>query len=144
MDGYELEPAAFFINDDGSVTLFRGTSLEHDRKPVIVKRYQLEHNRFGPREDIQRKFHRVLKIGMAQTRVDHPNFCKILDMKVDFSNYPEEVNVFHVLEGLDVDLGREIEERKRAARPFSEAELRSMLAQIASALAFAHSKVKCN
>ena len=41
MDGYELEPAAFFINDDGSVTLFRGTSLEHGRKPVLVKGFEL-------------------------------------------------------------------------------------------------------
>ena len=142
MDGYELERVPLYVNSNRTLKLFRGTSLEHDRKPVIVKRYDLSH--FGPGEDIQREFHRVLKIGMTQTRVDHPSFCKILDMKVDFSNYPEELTVFHVLEALDMDLGREIEERKRTARPFSEAELRSILVQASSALAFAHSKVKCN
>ena len=137
MDGYRLDSRPFCINREASSSLFRGISS--NREPVVVKRYEL--SRFGPGGDIQREFHRVLKMGMTQTRVDHPNFCKILDMKVDFSNYPEELTVFHVLEALDVDLGREIEERKMAARPFSEAELRSMLAQIASALAFAHSKV---
>ena len=142
MDGYELEPVPFYQNYNPNPSVLRGTSLEHDRKPVIVKRYQVEHGRV--QEYFQREFHRVLKIGMTQTRVDHPNFCKILDMQVDFTNYPEELTVFHVLEALDMDLRMEIKERKRAARPFSETELRSILVQASSALAFAHSKVKCN
>jgi len=142
MDGYVLEADPFFVNPRTFTSLFRGTSLEHDHKPVIVKRYKLDYNELGDR--FQREFHRVLKMGMTQTRVDHPNFCKILDMKVDFSNYPEELTVFHVLEALDMDLGMEIEERERSASPFSEAELRSILVQASSALAFAHSKVKCN
>ena len=141
MDGYELESIPFDVSSDGPVSLYRGLSLERGCT-VVVKRYYLHH--LVVRKDMHSDFHQALKTGMAQTRVDHPNSRKILDMKVDFSNYPEEVNVFHVLEGLDMDLSMEIEERKRAARPFSEAELRSMLAQIASALAFAHSKVKCN
>jgi len=140
MDGYELDSSPFFTNNTGEVSHYRGISLKYSRRPVIARRYCIT----CQKDPQQLELNRVLGIGTVHVRMDHPNVCKVLELKVDCRNYPNEVYVFHMLEGLDVDLGMEIEEREKAARPFSEAELRSILAQIASALAFAHSKVKCN
>jgi hypothetical protein len=48
--------------------------------------------------------------------------------------------VYHILEALEKDLGKEITERKTARRVPSEAEARNFLVQMTQALAYAHSK----
>jgi serine/threonine protein kinase len=49
-------------------------------------------------------------------------------------------SVFHILEAMEKDVGREIVERQAGNRRFTETDLVAFLGQTASALAFAHNK----
>lgn len=139
MDGYEIESHPFYVSPEAKLSCFRGISRERNRLPVMVKRYDFDMST-GP--DLQKLFNAAINKGLAQARVDHLNFCKILEMRVDLTLGEGRFAVYHVFEALSEDMGREVNDRKRESRPYSETDIRTLLAQTSSALAFAHSKVK--
>ena len=136
MDGlYEVEAHPFFTNRMTGVRLFHAVSLTRNRQPVVIKRHDIYLGRNKP--EFLAEFCLALNTGLAQARVDHPHSCKILEFRMDIDIDRNCYSVFHVLEAMESDLGREIEERKREV---TEEEMRKFMRQTSSALAFAHSK----
>jgi len=138
MEGYEVEPDPFYVNPYTAVGLFHGTSKAKSHFPVILKRHSFD---FIQDKSVQQHLTHCLNAALAQAKVQHPNSCKIHEVQLEIEK--NCCAIYHVLEALDRDVGRDIEERKRRKQPFSETELQTFLLQISSALACAHRKVAC-
>lgn len=138
-ESYYTESDPFSMNVDRSVYLFKGVSADIG-EPVIIKRHDL----FQFRQDFElsNDLTAAINAGLEQARVQHSNTCKILALQFNTKEAPKRYVLDHVLEAVERDLGREIEERQRTHRGFSECELWSFLQQSASALVFAHGKVR--
>jgi len=137
MAGYDLDPSPFFVNQDTHVRLFNGHYRASNR-PIVLKRHE-----FYLRPDMGDipELTQTIDVGLVQARVKHPNVCEVLQIRIDLAASDRSYFVDHVLEALEKDLMKDIEERNTAKRPYREGELWGKLRQIASALALAHTKV---
>ena len=106
-------------------------------QPIVAKCHQIQ---FEDKVKFIEEFTKVMNTGLAQARVEHPHFCKILDFVLDVDMEQRTFFVYHILEDLESDVGRVIEERKRDQRIPNEDEVMTFLAQTTQALAYAHSK----
>lgn len=132
MDGYQLESEPFYVSPQTSVSLFRGIALTESNPPIVAKRHDFH---FIQNEATQKSIAQSINAAIAQAKVQHPHSCDLMEvrLKIEGSNCA----VFHILEALDGSVDKDIKER----RAYSEDELKNMLRQISSALAYAHSKV---
>jgi len=112
------------------VTIYQATCLARNR-PVVLKKHEFH---MIDEPGTQDQINVCLNAALFQAKVQHPNSCEVLEVKVHI----EKANcyVYHVLEALDTSVGKDVEAGKR----YEEPELRQFLQQTASALAFAHSK----
>ena len=130
MDGYEIgEHLAF--NHETFVTLTRAKSLTRNRRDVVLKKHEFQ---FLDTPATQKRITACLNAALFQAKVQHPNVCEVLELKVHIEG--TNCTVYHVLEALDTSVGKEVEAGKR----YGEQELREFLQQTASVLACAHSK----
>jgi len=136
MDGYDIEPTPFYLSADRTVRLFHATSLQR-HLPVVIKRHDVY---FVTKPAFLSDLNSAINAGLAQARAEHPHSCKILEVNVDLDPGQNIYSVLHVLEALDKDLGRVIEFRQRERTGVNEAEIRTFLMEIGSAVAFAHGK----
>ena len=127
-----METDPFHCNANSS--LFKGLSLTR-HTPVVVKKYDF---RLIQVKAVQVSMVHSLNAALAQAKVQHPNVCDILEVQMQIDN--TDCSIFHVLETLETDLAQDIEDRKKTNRPYTEGELRQVLLQTASGLAFAHSR----
>ena len=134
MDGYQLEADPFYVNASTYVSLFKGLSLTRNL-PVVVKRHDFT---LIQTKEVQVRMVQTLNAALAQAKVQHPNTCEILEVQMEINT--TNCSIFHVLEALDTDLRKDIEDRRRPNRPYTERELRQMLQHTASALTYAHNK----
>ena len=134
----DLEP--FYMSEDGSVQMFKAVSTTHNGPSIVVKRHELFRVRDKAR--LQIKLNQAVNAGLAQAKAEHPHICSLLEIHLDAKDAPKRYCLDHVLEALDRDMAKEVEERQREHRPFNERELWSFLAQTASALSFIHAKVR--
>jgi len=137
---YQVEPDPFYISDTGSVSLFKGSSRARSGHSIIVKRH--EFSAFQGKEKLHNELAKAINTAIAQARVEHPNICRVLEIHLDTSYAPKRYYLSHILEALDRDVDMEIDKRRRQQRPMSDWELWGFLEQTASALAYAHSKVR--
>lgn len=128
------------MSDDCSVKLFKGTSPSRYGLPIVAKRHEVYFLENKPK--FLSKLNSAISAGLAQARVDHAHSCKILDIVVDMDKKQSVYYVYHMLEGLQNDVGAELERRQEEKREFSEEELWSFLRQVGSALMYAHEKVR--
>lgn len=137
MDGYEIESEPFYTNYETSVSLYRAISLARNRRPVVIKRHYLV-----PllSKGIQQLANQALNAALNQAKVQHRNSCDILELHLEVEE--QSCVISHILEALDTDLGKDIEERRPKKKHYSEDELRAFLLQVGSALELAHSKVR--
>jgi serine/threonine protein kinase len=136
MDGYELPARPFFINRDTQTKLFQGISKKRNL-PIVAKCHEIQ---YIGKAQFTEHFNLAMNAGMAQARVEHPNTCKILELCLDVDFEKGLFSVYHILEALEKDLGKEITERNTVDRVPSEAEAKNFLVQTAQALAYAHIK----
>ena len=137
MDGYELSARPFFVNRETHTKLYHGRSKKLNQQ-VVAKCHDIQ---YAKKAEFIEEFNLVMNAGMAQARVEHPNTCKILELCLNVVDFEQGLfSLYHILEALEKDLSKEIEERKREGRVPSEAEVRGFLFQTAQALAYAHSK----
>ena len=66
--------------------------------------------------------------------------ARVLELCLDVDFEHADFSVYHILEALDKDLGKDITERNTVRRVPSEAEVRQFLVQTSQALAYAHNK----
>ena len=134
MDGYELDESPFYFKQGTLVSLYkgcvRGTELH-----VVVKCHDFL---FLQQKETQTRMVQTINAALAQAKVQHPNACGILEVQMEIES--TNCRIFHVLEALETDLEQDIEERQRTNTPYVEEELREMLQQTASVLAYAHNK----
>ena len=135
MNDYELEKEPFYMSEDTNVKLFRGVSLARNRLRVVVKKHDFYPFTYP---DILQCINRNLNSALSQAKVQHPNSCDILELRLEFDRYCCAVH--HILEALDSDVENDIEERRKSNKHYTETELREFLHQISSALEAAHSK----
>ena len=139
MEDYRLEPQPFYISDDNSVWLFKGSSTARNGAPIVAKRHEFLLLR--DKDQFSKRLNEALNVGLAQARVDHPHSCKLLEIRLDISGAPEQYFVYHILEALKSNVWQEVEQRKKRPNPCSELEMWDFLEQTTSALSFAHDKV---
>ena len=128
----------FFFNRETQVKLYYGTSRK-DGKPIVAKCHEIQYVKCSKAE-FTKQFNKAMNTGLAQARIDHLHSCKILEICLDVDISKNIYFVYHILEALDKDLGKEIEERKRRQQIPRENEVQTFLAQTSAALAYAHSK----
>lgn len=134
MNHYEFdEMHPFYKNPNTKVKLFHGICTSRNGLAVVLKQHS-----FDPSPDCDQSISQALNAARAQTQVQHPHTCEVLD--VQFQRAGEMFLVYHVLEFLESSLGQEIGKRVKENRHFTEVELRVFLQQTSSALAYAHSK----
>lgn len=133
MKGYILESEPFFVNLDTHVSLFRGISLARNSIPIIAKRHDFP---FIQNPKSQESISQCINAALSQAKVQHPHTCDILEVYLTIQQ--SNCSVFHILEALDGSVGQDIEN----GRSYTEVGLRKFLAQVSSALAYAHSKVR--
>ena len=132
MDGYKLT-GVLDCNHDTLVTLRRATSNARDDLPVVLKEHEfreMEH------PETQERITSCINAALNQAKVQHPNICDILE--VQFKAEGPNCFINHVLESMETSVARDIKESK----VYSQEEMVMFLKQTASALAFAHSKVR--
>jgi serine/threonine protein kinase len=137
MEGYDIEPSPFFISGDHTVRLFHATSMLRKGLPVVIKRHDIY---FLSKSDFLHDINRVVNAGLAQARVEHSHSCKILELNLDLDPAQNTYSVLHVLEALERDLSKDIEQRQRHNMSLDEGEIRRFLREMGEAVAFAHSK----
>ena len=139
MEDYRLEPQPFYISDDNSVWLFKGSSTARNGAPIVAKRHEFLLLR--DKDQFSQRLNEALNVGLAQARVDHPHSCKVLEICLDISGAPNQYFVYHILEALENNLWQEVKQRQKRPNRYSEQEMWNFLEQMASALSFAHDKV---
>ena len=135
MNDFELEEDPFYYNSSAAVALFKGVSLARNGLPVVVKRHDFM---LIQQKSTQVLIAHAINTALAQAKVHHPNTYEILEVQLEIDK--SNCAIFHVLEAMDSDVSRDIQERKQGNRSYEEAELRLVLQQTANALAFAHNK----
>ena len=134
---YQLSASPFAFNRSSNVRLYHAFSLDHPHLPVVAKRHDLY---FISQPEFLSDFNQVINSGLAQARVEHPNSCRLQEIRVDMDMSQNCYSVYHILEALVKDVGKEIEERKGNGNGVKEEELRRFLGETSSALSYAHSK----
>lgn len=132
MDGYKIT-GQLDRNHDTLVTLHRAISHVRDDRPVVLKEHEfreMEH------PETQERITSCINAALNQAKVQHPNICDILE--VQFQAKGSDCFIYHVLESMETSVAKDIKEGK----VYSEEEMIMFLQQTASALAFAHSKVR--
>jgi serine/threonine protein kinase len=104
----------------------------------VVKRHEFN---LIQQKATQARISQTINAALAQAKVHHPNACDILEIQLEIDK--TNCVVYHVLEALEGDAEKDIEQRKRSNAQYAETDLRNALLQVASALAYAHSKVSC-
>jgi len=129
MEGpYEGDSLPFSLNRTTSV-FFHGFSSSRARSSQ------------APRLLLARKvqflddFNLIVNAGLTQARADHPHACKILEIRLDFDPSENCYSVFHTLEAMERDVGRE-----KTHQPYTESDLTTFLKQTSDDLAHAHAK----
>lgn len=137
---YHREQRPFYVNKDETVKLFHGISKAYLGMHVVIK-----HHTYsivpGIDSEKSKKLNLDINAGLVQARVEHPHICRILQMYLSTKNAPRKYSLDHILEALSGDVWKEIEQRQKSYRPFSEREIWNIVKQISSALAYVHSKV---
>ena len=134
MEGIRVYPYAFASDPDTHTTLLYGERLE-DSLPVVVKQRHFTHLQ-DP--DTQRAITRYLNAALLQAKVQHPNICDVLELGLQMDQ--SHCIISHVLEALDTDLAKAVQERTETEHLFRETEVINIALQTAAALSFAHSK----
>ena len=129
MDKYQVG-RLLFHSSSTDVSVHEGTSPLG--VPVIIKTYEC----MCPEEASEQLFE-----AMMQVRVEHPNTCRLLDLKMTTIS-GRALKVHLVMERLDRDLRKEIRVRASEKRYFAEGEVLTLVHHIASGLAYAKSKVR--
>ena len=128
---YRLDSEPFYSNENSVVRLFKGvTSTE---LPIVIKRHTFPKT--------LEQLNKQINAGIVQARVQHAHVCRILAMHLEVRDPQRQYYLDHILEALERDVEMEIQNRVSSQRPFVEWDLWSFLAQTASALASAHTKV---
>ena len=114
MDGYEFESSPFFVNQDNSVSLYRGRTREGNL-PVVIKRHD-----FNNIQDkaVQISMVRTFNAALAQAKVPHPHTCDILEVQMEIER--DSCSIFHILETSVEDLGADLENCSRTSGTSAE------------------------
>ena len=132
MDGYRRTEQLDF-NHGSLVTLHRAISLTRNDLPVVIKEHEFRQMELA---ETQQDITSCINAALSQAKVQHPHTCDILE--VQFEARGTDCFIHHILESLDTSVGKDIKQGK----VYTEQETRAFLQQTASALAFAHSKVR--
>ena len=132
-----IETDCMHVNKDIGVSVFRGV---HQKTPIIIKRHKPILTYGKPQ--MLAAIEDAINVGILQARMENPNICRILEMRLDTREAPDKYRLDHLLEALDSDLEKEIRKREMEKRHFSELEIWNFVKMTASALAHLHSKVK--
>lgn len=134
-DRYNLDPNPCYVSIHSSVKLFKGVSHAISDYPIIAKRHEF----FVVQPEISTMLVAAINTALVQAQLEHPHICKILDihfvMNISAMNY----YLYHILEALKSDVGKEI--KQRGNRYMEEEDLWEFLRQTSSILAYAHAKV---
>jgi len=109
MDGYEFESSPFFVNQDNSVSLYRGRTREGNL-PVVIKRHDF--NNILDKA-VQISMGRTFNAALAQAKVPHPRTCDILEVQMEIER--DSCSIFHILETSVEDLGADLENCSRTS-----------------------------
>ena len=118
---YKVGPS-IYSNSQTALSIYEGKRIATNES-VIIKTYE------SP--DLV-KVNEQLKEGVIQARFEHPNVCRLIDIRVSSENSSYRIHL--IVEKLDRNLLEDIQVRAKARRPVSEAELVTFLRQIGSAL----------
>lgn len=130
-----IDSRPFYVNDFVINAQFFKGMRKKDHRPITCMRYRLS----NCHEKWERKnLVKIIENGVLQARLNHPNICKILEMRIDLNPAKTEYFVDYVMESLDKNLERE---RSKSRILYCERELLEKLQQISSALKLAHEKV---
>jgi len=124
---YEVGPI-IYRNTQTALSIYEGRP-NATKEPVVIKTYECEH--LG-------SVNEKLKEGLIQAWFEHPNVCRLIDIKV--SKEKSLYSAYLIAEKLDRNLLEDIQARAKARRPVSEAELVTFLRQIGNALKCAQLK----
>ena len=121
-----------YHNSAKSVQIHTGFDYLHDRK-VVIKTLQCAN---------VTEVNATLEEGLTHIKLEHPNICKIYDcfLEEDHSNY----QVIFVIEFQPTDLYKEIENRRKNRRMWSENELLEMMDKLIEVFAFLQMKNACH
>lgn len=117
------------MSESGDRKLLKGVSMIYPKISIAIQNIN---SAFLWIRRISIKNSTKLNAALMQTRVEHSHVCRISELHLDISNVPQKYSLHHVLEALNKNVMWEIEQ---------ERELWTFVVQIASALAYAHSKV---
>ena len=103
--------------------------------PGVVKRYDFP---LTPLTAAQTQMTSCLNATLLQAKLHHPNVCEVLELGLEIDQ--STCSVYYQGEVWESDLAHDIEDRVLRSQPFTEKELTDMAIQVATALAYAHSK----
>jgi len=121
LSDYEVGPI-IYSNTQTALSIYEG-KRKATKEPVVIKTYGCQ--------DLG-KVNEQLKEGLIQARFEHPNVCRLIDIKV--SKEKSLYSAYLIAEKLDRNLLEDIQARAKATQPVSEAELVTFLRQVGSAL----------
>lgn len=121
------------FNPGSLVTLDRAVSLDRNNLPVVLKKHEFRNIELP---ETQQLITSCINAALNQAKVRHPHTCDIIE--VQFEARGQDCVIHHILESLETSVGKDIKQGK----VYTEQEARAFLQQTASALAFAHSKVR--
>ena len=103
------ESSLFFVNQDNSVSLYRGRTREGNLQ-VIIKRHK-----FNNIQDkaVQISMGRTFNAALAQAKMQHPNARDILEVQMEIKR--DKCSIFHILETSVEDLGADLENCSRTS-----------------------------
>ena len=134
---YNLAEIPFHNNIGTNVSLYMGRNKTSD---IVVKAHEFN---LVTEADANKRIAQALSTALVQARVQHSHTCDILEVNLRFVKAGANGRlccVYHVLEVLESDIYKDIQQRKTSKSPYSEAELRDFLIQTSEALVYVHSK----
>lgn len=121
-EGYEVDAPLVPHNINTRVDVHSGKRLATN-EAVVIKTFTC---------DSLKEANLPLSEGLAQARFEHPNVCRLLDIRL--SGEASQCRVHLVMEKMEHSLLQEIKLRAREKRPLSEAQMKAFLAQMGDAM----------
>ena len=137
MNKYQVDQPHIYENTTTNVKVFKGTCISTGER-IVIKQFNCKKSDF---QQSVRLMNTHINEGLGQARVSSEHSCEIREIVLDCSIVLDVWRVCLILEDLDSDLQRIIDQKKNTGSQFTEADIRKCLWQVGQAVCHAHSKV---
>lgn len=136
MDGYEVASVPYASTPH--FDLYNAVDLTESRTPFTIKLHPFPSIAL---KSTQEQVNQVLNSLLNQTKIPHVQIRQIQEVRLEILE-DASCRLYEVLEKAEIELDREIEQKRNQKTPFSEEELKEFLREMSEILSVSHAKVR--